>query len=103
MGYMAWGYLKRHKVTKDARYATRAVKCLDWLIKHRAPKIAQYCWGNHFSFSTRGGTIPPLAPTIVWSSLIGHAFVEAYEVLGDNQYLEVASSICEWIMLFAAW
>lgn len=99
MGYMAWGYLKRHKVTKDARYAARAVKCLDWLIKHRAPNYAQYCWGNHFSFSTRGGTIPPLAPTIVWSSLIGHAFVEAYEVLGDTQYLEVASSICDWIML----
>ncbi len=98
MGYMAWGYLKRHKTTQDATYAVRAAKCLDWLIKHRAPNCAQYCWGNHFSFSTRGGTIPPLAPTIVWSSLIGHAFVEAYEVLGDTRYLEVAASVCDWIM-----
>ncbi len=98
MGYMAWGYLKRHKLSKDARHSARAVACLDWLMNHRAPNTPHFCWGNHFSFSTRGGTIPPLAPTIVWSSLIGHAFVEAYEVLGDDRYLKVASSICDWIL-----
>ena len=98
MGYMAWGYLKRFRVTRDARYSERAVSCLDWLINHRAPGYSEYCWGNHFSFSTRGGTIPPQAPTIVWSSLIGHAFLEAHEVLGDTKYLDVAASICDWIL-----
>jgi len=98
MGYMAWGYVKRYRATKDTRHSDRAVRCLDWLVNHRAPNYSQYCWGNHFSFSTRGGTIPALAPTIVWSSLIGQAFLDAYEELGNDRYLEVASSICEWIM-----
>jgi len=98
MGYMAWGYIKRYTVTRDKRYADQAAKCLDWLINHRSPGFSQYCWGNNFSFSTRGGTIPKLAPTIVWSSLIGHAFMEAHAVLKDPRYLEVASSTCEWIM-----
>jgi hypothetical protein len=36
-------------------------------------------------------------PTIVWSSLIGLAFLEAYEVLGKREYLDIAISIGEWI------
>src|SRR5205085_7705644 len=56
-----------------------------------------YCWGNHFSFSTRAGTIPRYTPTIVWSSLIGLAFVEAFEVLQKSIYLEVAASTSEWV------
>jgi rhamnogalacturonyl hydrolase YesR len=98
MGYMAWGYTKRYALTKEERFATRARSCLDWLCQHRAPGYRQYCWGNHFAFSTRGGTIPANEPTIVWSSLIGQAFLEAHRVFGDSQYLDIASSICDWIM-----
>ena len=32
MGYMAWGYLRRYKLTGDEKFARRAVACLDWLI-----------------------------------------------------------------------
>lgn len=98
MGYMAWGYVRRYKLTNDEQFAQKAVACLDWLIKNRAPGFSQYCWGNHFTFTTRAGRIPHHAPTIVWSSLIGQAFVEAYEGLGNQKYLEVASSICDWIL-----
>jgi hypothetical protein len=97
MGYMAWGYVKMYRLTGDASYRERAESCLDWLIGNRAPEFPQYCWGNHFSFSTRGGRLTRLTPTIVWSSLIGHAFLEAYEALGNERYLEVAVSVCDWI------
>jgi len=97
MGYMAWGYLKMHKLTGESRYRDRAVFCLDWLDRHKAPRYSYYCWGNHFPFSTRSGKIPAFEPTIVWSSLIGQAFVEAYETLGNKRHLEIAASICDWI------
>jgi rhamnogalacturonyl hydrolase YesR len=98
MGYMAWGYGKQYARTEDSRYAERARYCLDWLIEHRAPKYKQFCWGNNFDFSTRGGTIPAHEPTIVWSGLIGQAFLEAHKVFGDRKYLDVASSIADWIL-----
>lgn len=97
MGYMGWGYTKMYAATQDARYRQRAEYCFEWLIQNRAPGYEQYCWGNDFSFSTRAGTIPRYLPTIVWSSLIGSAFLEAYEVLGDGKYLEVAASTAEWV------
>ena len=98
MGYMAWGYTKMYALTGNGQFAERARFCLDWLIQHRAPKFDEYCWGNHFDFSTRAGTIPAHEPTIVWSSLIGQAFFEAHQVLGDAKYLEVAVSVGNWIL-----
>lgn len=97
MGYMAWGYTKLYSLTGEELYRQRAEACLDWLIQNRSPGYDFYCWGNHFSFSTRAGTIPRHTPTIVWSSLIGLAFLEAYEVIGERRYLEVVASTAEWI------
>lgn len=97
MGYMGWGYVKMYALTGLADYRRRAESCFDWLMENRSPGYEQFCWGNHFSFSTRAGTIPKHTPTIVWSSLIGLAFLEAYEVLGDPKYLAVATSTAEFV------
>ena len=53
---------------------------------------------NEFTFTTRAGRIPSGEPTIVWSGLIGQAFLEAYETLGEERYLQAANSVCDWIM-----
>jgi rhamnogalacturonyl hydrolase YesR len=97
MGYMGWGYTKMFAMTGQENYRLRAEHCFNWLMENRSPGYEEYCWGNHFAFSTRGGTIPNKMPTIVWSSLIGLAFLEAHEVLGNSKYLEVAISVGEWI------
>lgn len=97
-GYMAWGFLRLYRLTGDEQYRRRCIACLDWLIKHRAPTYSQICWGNHFSFSTRAGKIPAGEPTIVWSGLIGQAFMEAFETFQDEQYLDVVASVGEWVL-----
>lgn len=97
MGYMAWGYLRRLRTTGDARYEAKARFCLDWLLDNRSPGYTDLCWGNAFTFTTRAGRIPKGEPTIVWSGLIGQAFVEAYDTLADQRYLDAASSVCDWI------
>lgn len=97
-GFMAWGYLKMYKLTGDQQYREKSVKCLEWLIENKAPKYSNYSWGNFFDFSSRSGKLPKYEPIIVWGSLIGHAFIDAYEILKDKKYLDVAVSICDWIL-----
>lgn len=97
-GFMAWGYLLRFKLTGDDAFRSKAVACLNWLIANKSSKHREYCWGNHFDFTSRSGRIPAQEPTIVWSGLIGQAFLEAYEQLGNEQYLAVAESTCNWIL-----
>ena len=98
MGYIAWGYLKMSRITGEARYRERALRCFEWLMQNRSAGYKDFCWGNHFSFSTRAGKIPEGEPTIVWSSLIGQAFADAWETLKDARFLDAAKSVCDWIL-----
>ena len=97
-GYMAWGYLVMLKLTDDMQYRDKAVRCLDWLIENKSPKFKDYTWANHFDFASRGGRYSKQEPIIVWTALIGQAFLDAYEILKDPKYLQVAESICKWIL-----
>ena len=97
-GYMAAGYITMYEVTKDATYRARAIGNLDWLIAHKSEGYSDYAWANHFPFASRGGTYSAHEPIIVWTALIGFAFVDAFEAFGDSRFLEVARSICRWIL-----
>ncbi len=97
-GYMAWGYLLRYKRTRDTTYKSKAIACLDWLVTNKAVGHVGYSWGNHFDFVTRSGINPAGSPIIVWTSLIGQAFLEGYEQTGDSRFLDVARGICCWIL-----
>lgn len=97
-GYMAWGYLMRHRRARQPGDLLRARDCLEWLISNRARNHAGFAWGNHFDFVTRGGCTPAGSPIIVWTSLIGQAFLEAYAQTGEARYLDIARGVCTWIL-----
>lgn len=97
-GYMAHGYLFRYKTTGKVEYLQKAEACLDWLDHHQARKFTKHSWSNHFDFSSRGGTYTKDDPIIVWTALIGFAYLEAYEQTGTKRWLEIADSVCGWIM-----
>ena len=98
MGFLAGGYLNLFLMTGDPRYEERTRWALDWLIANHSKGYSGYCWGNAFDYISRGSDIPKYAPTVVWSGLIGHEFIEAYRVLKDERYLDVARSIATHIL-----
>ena len=97
-GFMAWGYLLLDNGMGRAELRDKALACLDWLDRHREQGQAGHCWGNHFDFSTRSGCMRAHTPTIVWSGLIGQAFLEAYEQTSEVRFLDIAESISRWIL-----
>src|SRR5688572_17181435 len=97
-GFMAWGYALLSQAREDQSLREKASECLTWLDQAREPGHAGHCWGNHFDFSTRSGCMKAHTPTIVWSGLIGQAFLAAYERWADPSYLRIADSICNWIL-----
>lgn len=97
-GYMASGYLARYRTTLDAVYLSKAEACLDWLDRHKAGKFEKHSWSNHFDFASRGGSYSREDPIIVWTALIGFAYVEAYELTSAPRWIQIADSVCGWIM-----
>jgi hypothetical protein len=97
-GYMAAGYLKMYALTGDIGYRDKAITMLDWLVQHKSPKFAEYSWANHFDYTSRGGHYSKHESIIVWTALIGQAFLDAFETFGERRYLNVADSACRWVL-----
>jgi rhamnogalacturonyl hydrolase YesR len=97
-GYMASGYVIRYRTTRNLEYLGRGESCLDWLDDHKAAKFVNHSWSNHFDFASRGGSYTKDDPIIVWTSLIGFAYLDAYEQTNNSRWLEIADSACRWIM-----
>ena len=98
MGFLARGFIRLHKSTGEGIWADKARFALQWLIDHQTPGYSGACWGNHFDYQSRTFYLPRGMPTIVWTSLIGHAFLDGYDCFQNDRYLQVAASACEHIM-----
>ena len=97
-GYLAWGYLLLYRLSGDDGLRREAIACLEWLMANRSPGYAEFCWGDPYEYATRSGRRPYREPILVWSGFIGQAFLEAYEILQDERYLRVATSVARWIL-----
>jgi polysaccharide biosynthesis protein VpsJ len=99
MGFLVRGFLRLHDATRDPAWQGKAKSGLQWLEEHESPGYAGACWGNHFDYQSRSTYAPKNLPSVVWTALIGHAFLDAYDHIGDEQLLRVAVSSCEHILL----
>lgn len=99
MGFIARGFLRLHEATGEGRWREKAEFALQWLMDHQSPGYAGACWGNHFDYQSRCCYVLKGIPSVVWTALIGHAFLDAYELLRDERYLRVAVSACEHILV----
>jgi rhamnogalacturonyl hydrolase YesR len=98
MGFLARGFIRLHQSTGENVWADRAGTALQWLTEKQSRGYSGACWGNHFDYQSRAFYLPKGVPTIVWTSLIGHAFLDGYEHFNEERYLQVAVSACEHIL-----
>jgi polysaccharide biosynthesis protein VpsJ len=99
MGFLARGFVRLHEVTGDTAWWEKAEQALEWLMENKSSGYSGACWGNHFDYQARGDFfLPKGVPTVVWTSLIGHAFLDAHARYPQNGFLGVASSACEHIL-----
>jgi hypothetical protein len=98
MGFLARGFIRLHQATGAQVWRDKAEFALGWLIQNQSPRYSGACWGNHFDYQSRSFYLPKGAPTVVWTALIGHAFLDAYDHFQKESYLQVAISSCEHIL-----
>jgi rhamnogalacturonyl hydrolase YesR len=98
MAFLARGFLRLYKATQERIWEDRAEAALQWLIEHQSPGYSGACWGNHIDYQSRTFYLPKGTPTVVWTSLIGHAFLDAFEHFHKDQYLQIAASACNHIV-----
>jgi len=98
MGFLARGYMRLEDATGDSSWGDKAEYALQWLIENQCKGYSGACWGNHFDYQSRSFYLPKGVPTVVWTSLIGHAFLDGFDHFKKQQYLDIAVSACEHIL-----
>jgi hypothetical protein len=98
MGFIVRGYIRLHQATGNTSWAEKARTVLQWLVENRIQGYSGACWGNHFDYQSRTSFVMAGVPSVVWTSLIGHVFLDAYEHFEEGAYLEVAASACDHIL-----
>jgi polysaccharide biosynthesis protein VpsJ len=98
MAFLARGFMRLHEATGDTDWRTKAESALEWLLENQSAGYSGACWGNHFDYQCRSFYLPKGVPTVVWTSLIGHAFLDGYELFRKDSFLHVAISSCEHIL-----
>jgi len=98
MGFLASGYLRMYRAEKEDYYRNKSENCLNWLITNYSKGYSGLCWGNAFDYQSRNAYIPKDEPTVVWTSLIGHSLLDAYDILKIEKYKDAAFSSGNFIL-----
>lgn len=97
-GLFLSGMLHLYKRGNRKEYLSYINSFLEWLKKDICPGYSGYCWGYNFDWQSRAFFLPKGTPTVVNTSFIGRAFLEGYEVLREEELLEIARSACNFIL-----
>jgi len=97
MALFARAYLNLYECFKKEEYLDRALNCLSWLEKNFSKGYSAYCWGYPFDWQSLM-FFPQGTPCGVVSSIAGHAFLDAYDLLGKRKYLKISENVCRFIL-----
>ena len=98
IGLFLWGYAKLYKITGDSRYLSNIDNLMDILDNLKSRGYSGNCWGYNFNWQSKAFFVPKWTPTIVNSSFIGHALLDAYRFTGNQRALDMAMPIKEFII-----
>lgn len=93
------GYCNLYKAQPEQKYYLDNIRFLsERLVELKLAGYSGACWGYNFDWQSRSFFIPKFTPNIIVSTFAGNAFLDVYEVIKDDSYLEISRSICDFIM-----
>lgn len=91
--------LSRFRATNDEKHKANAGRLLEWLnsLKIRVSD-SKSAFGYNFDWQSRAFFAPVGTPTVVPTAFACQAFLEAYQIFGNENYLNTAREICRFIV-----
>lgn len=91
-------YCNLYAICPSKRNLSKINFFVDKIIGNSSLGYSGSCWGYNFNWEARAFTQPINTPTIVASSFVSNALLDAYLITNDIKLLEVARSTCQFIL-----
>lgn len=98
LGLFLSAYCNLYQLESDAKYLDK-IKYLIELIKEQQTKgYSGICWGYNFDWQAKAFYQPKGTPSVVVTSFVACALLDAYELTGNDELLKMARSACDFIL-----
>lgn len=98
LGLFLNGYCNLYKTDGDVMHLEKIHWLAEKIIELRTPGFSGSCWGYNFDWQSMAFFQPKYTPTIVASTFIGYALLDAFDITGREEYKKHALSICDFIL-----
>lgn len=98
LGLFLSAYCNLYKADNQQQYLDQISFFSSKLIELQNPNFSGSCWGYNFDWQSRAFFQPRDTPTIVASTFIGCALLDAYEITGEKDLLKTARSTCDFFL-----
>jgi rhamnogalacturonyl hydrolase YesR len=98
LGLFLIGYCNLYKVEKKQDYLDKINSLGNEIIKLKTMGYSGACWGYNFDWQARAFFQPKYTPTVVATTFIGEALLEAYEITKNQVFLETAIGTADFVL-----
>lgn len=88
----AMAYLNLYQASAKSVYLNHAEELLQWLIKNSSREYPGNCWGYQYPWQDVGFFARANLPNRVVTYFVATAFLDAYDITGKKEYLDIAES-----------
>lgn len=92
------GYTNLYSIDPQKDYLENIIFLTEKIDELQSKGWSGSCWGYNFDWQARAFFQPKYTPTVVASTFIGYALLDAYDILKDDKLLNMARSICDFIL-----
>ncbi len=98
LGLFLSGFCQLHRKAPKDHYLERIRLFSEKLSELKSKEWSGSCWGYNFDWQARAFYQPRYTPTVVATTFIGCALLDAFEVTGNQAALKEARSACDFIL-----
>jgi hypothetical protein len=98
LGLFLSGYCNLYKTNPEKSTLDKINFFKDKLVSLINPSWSGACWGYNFDWQARAFFQPKNTPTVVATTFIGSALLDAYQISGENYLLDTVRSSCDFIL-----
>lgn len=98
LGLFLTGYCNLYKLNPKKEYLEQIDFLAKELIKLKTPGFSGACWGYNFDWQSRAFFLRKGTPTVVVTTFVASALMDAYDVTKNSLYLNVALSSADFVI-----
>jgi hypothetical protein len=98
VGLFLSSFCNLYRIEAKPGYMEKIIFFSNLLLEMQNSAWSGSCWGYNFDWQSRAFFQPKNTPTVVATTFIGSALLDAYEITKDETYLSTVRSSCDFIL-----